>query len=150
MNVGVGPLTLQVGSMDPRAAVTVIVSSSQPAPTDQGSILRATDPARQFSAGTIWVRSMGMAVDLDVVPGALAVSVVGAGEAPAASGEMTTIVDSTGTPGYTYICKASPGTSAAVTGWQICRIDSTGSKLWAGGSAAFDKIAANRAGYSYS
>ena len=41
VNVGVGPLTLQVGSMDPHAAVTVIVSSSQPAPTDQGSILRA-------------------------------------------------------------------------------------------------------------
>ena len=140
VNVGVGPLTLQVGDMDPRAAVTVVVSSSQPSPTDQGSILRATDQARLFSAGTVWVRSLGMTVDLDVVPGALAVSSV----------DLSSIVDSTTTAGYTYICKAAPGTAAGAVGWQICRIDSTGSKLWAGGSAAFDKIAANRAGYSYS
>ena len=71
-------------------------------------------------------------------------------EVAASSVPTSSIVDSTSTPGYTYICKALPGAAVTDQKWQICRIDSTGSKQWAGGTAAFDKSASNRTSYTYS
>ena len=66
-------------------------------------------------------------------------------DAPQAS-----IVDTTGAT-YHYICEAPPGSSADDPVWRVCRLElATGVLQWAGGSADYASIAANRATLSYS
>lgn len=52
-----------------------------------------------------------------------------------------------------YLAVGKIGLATSSAGWQIRKITTTGAILaikYAGGSAAFDKIFDNRAGYSYS
>jgi hypothetical protein len=58
-------------------------------------------------------------------------------------------IDEAGT--FTYISRALPGTGTDAAGWQIQRITAaTGSSRWADGNNKFDKIADDRATYTYS
>ena len=64
---------------------------------------------------------------------------------------LASIVDSTTTAGYTYICEAQPGQVATAATWRVSRLNqSTGQTQWAGGSASFTQIASNRASLTYS
>lgn len=61
------------------------------------------------------------------------------------------IVDSTTSTTYTYMCEAMPGTLEAAAAWRICRMNNaTGVTTWADGNANFDNVAANRAALNYS
>ena len=61
----------------------------------------------------------------------------------------STIVDTTSTAGYTYICEAVPGTLSSAAAWRIQRIDGSGNVTFAA-AAAFSQIADNRANLTYS
>ena len=64
---------------------------------------------------------------------------------------FASIVDSTTTAGYTYICEAQPGTPSNSPYWRISRLNqSTGQMAWAGGNSLFVNIADSRASLSYS
>jgi len=61
------------------------------------------------------------------------------------------IVDSTSSPAYIYMCEALPGTALSTPGWRICRMENaTGITTWADGNANFDNVAASRATLAYS
>ena len=63
---------------------------------------------------------------------------------------MSTVVDSTSTAGFTYICEAAPGSLPTAAVWRISRVDTNGSTTWAGGNASFTNTVAGRTGYAYS
>ena len=64
---------------------------------------------------------------------------------------FASIVDTTTTAGYTYICEAPPGTPTSDAAWRISRLNqTTGQTEWAGGSGNFTQIADNRASLAYS
>lgn len=104
-----------------------------------GTVLNPTAAISDGNGNTLILPMLGV---VQVTPGGTPMSVGGS--------DFAVIVDSTTSAGYTYICKAEPGTPSAAAKWQISRIDSNGSKQWAGGTAEFDKIANNRASYTYS
>ncbi len=51
--------------------------------------------------------------------------------------------------GYDYLGKAPPGTDPTAAEWQIARFDENGSKSYADGNTAFDKLWAAKATYTY-
>ena len=64
---------------------------------------------------------------------------------------FASIVDTTTTAGYTYICEAPPGTLTSDANWRISRLNqSTGQTEWASGVGSFTQIADNRASLTYS
>ncbi len=64
---------------------------------------------------------------------------------------MASIVDTTSTAGYHYLCEAEPGSPVGSAVWRISRLTvATGVLQWAGGTAAFVHVAADRAALSYS
>lgn len=61
------------------------------------------------------------------------------------------IVDTTSSAEFTYMCEAVPGTQPALAAWRICRMENaTGITTWADGNANFDNVAANRTTLAYS
>ena len=65
---------------------------------------------------------------------------------------MSSRVDSTSTPGYTYFGDAAPGSAVGDSVWRICRVDTSGGQLWANGSTEFNQpwVAATYTDLSYS
>jgi hypothetical protein len=62
---------------------------------------------------------------------------------------LTVLIDSTTTPGVTYIGSAPPGTNQSSAAWQVKQISSTGSVTWGSATGAFINVWANRASLSY-
>lgn len=52
---------------------------------------------------------------------------------------LSSRVDSTSTPGYTYFGSATPGSPVGSPVWRISRVSSTGEELWANGSTEFNQ-----------
>lgn len=65
---------------------------------------------------------------------------------------MSSRVDSTSTPGYTYFGDAAPGSAVGDSVWRISRVSSSGEQLWANGSTEFNRpwVAATYTGLTYS
>lgn len=52
---------------------------------------------------------------------------------------MSSRVDSTSTPGYTYFGDAAPGSLVGDSVWRISRVSASGEQLWANGSTEFNQ-----------
>ena len=52
---------------------------------------------------------------------------------------MSSRVDSTSTPGYTYFGNAAPGSQVTDSVWRISRVSASGEELWANGSTEFNQ-----------
>lgn len=65
---------------------------------------------------------------------------------------MSSRVDSTSTPGYTYFGDAAPGSAVGDPVWRINRVSASGEQLWASGSTEFNQpwVAATYTALSYS
>lgn len=76
---------------------------------------------------------------------------VGPDPAALATGDLplTVLVDTTTTPGVTYIGSAPPGTSQSAAAWQVKQISSNGSVTWGASTGAFINVWANRASLTY-
>ena len=65
---------------------------------------------------------------------------------------MSSRVDSTSTPGYTYFGDAAPGSPVGDPVWRISRVSASGEQLWANGGTEFNQpwVAATYTTLSYS
>ena len=64
---------------------------------------------------------------------------------------LASIVDTTTSASYIYICEAAPGSATSAAVWRCSRITvATGVTAWADGDGNFDNIADNRASLTYS
>lgn len=65
---------------------------------------------------------------------------------------LSSRVDSTSTPGYTYFGSAVPGTPVGTAAWRISRVSTAGEELWANGSTEFNQpwVAGTYTGLTYS